>query len=31
MITWSWWAILGVAVIIVAVGKALHIWHKSRS
>ncbi len=27
---WSWWGILGIAVIVVAVGKILHLWHKSR-
>ena len=25
---WSWWGILGIALVIVVVGKALHFWRK---
>jgi hypothetical protein len=28
--TWSWWGFLGIAVLIVGLGKVLHLWRKSR-
>jgi hypothetical protein len=25
---WTWWGMLSVALVIVVIGKALHIWRK---
>jgi hypothetical protein len=25
---WTWWGILAIALVIVMIGKALHIWRK---
>ncbi len=28
MLNWSWWEILSIALVIVVLGKALHVWRK---
>ncbi len=30
MLSWTWWGILSVAVIVVALGKLFHVWRKGK-
>jgi len=30
MLDWSWWEILSIALVIVVLGKALHVWKRRK-